>query len=394
MKKITLVLFFFTVTLLQAGGWKTLKPLSAYSASDLHLKENVAYLEIRRYRTKKSTKAYEVMALYRTPLDQNPQGVVDKFKRLTPKYSNRTDFIPYYGNAFLIDSAGKMFRMDMAKDVISLLGAIDRPAEAQLVLWLRNYGEGQYYRKIARGYETKRTFVAKGCVTGTEIVTIDGSSAFPPSNFRYSKKGCRQRKHTQFITSRKLNYERYDAIAMDAKENLYLLGTVKESKSPDDYTYDVVLDKYTRDGKKLWSRNVKGLEGSIATSIVADRRSVTILGSGKPLAIYSLNGKRQSLQKSDRSKFGKKKEMAKEEKYLPEGLPDPKNGIDAEINDRVKDKKGSTYIAGSELFYPSGSPAEVPVGECGNVETISGALVVKLDKNGKTVWARVIDGDE
>ena len=382
----------------EAGGpkWHKLKALSDYPPAAFHLKENVAYMEIRWYRTKKSKTPYKTIAVYRTPLEKYPQNVTEKFKNLTPRYSNKADILPRYGNAFFIDTKGKMFRMDEVKDIVSLLGKIDRPAEAQLVLRLHNSEEGQYYRKIAGGYETKRNFVAKGCVGGKETVRIDGSSAFLPRDFVYSKRKCKQRKHTRFITSKTINYERYDAIALDHKGNVYLLGTAKKSKKSDEYDYEVRLDKYARNGKRLWSRKVKGLEEGIASGIAVDDRSVTILGSDKPLARYSLNGKRQSLSKSSVLKFHKQKDQKRVtgKSYLPEGLPDSKNGLDAEILASAKDKKGNTYIAGSELFYPYGSPDEVPDGMCGNVESVNGALVAKLDRNGKTIWARVIDGNE
>ena len=64
------------------------------------------------------------------------------------------------------------------------------------------------------------------------------------------------------------------------------------------------------------------------------------------------------------------------------------------MSDYVKDKKGNIYIVGSEVFYPSGSPDEVPDGECGNVEEVLGAVVAKLDSKGKTVWAKVIDRND
>ncbi len=377
--------------------WKKLKPVDSYLASAFHLKENVSYMEIRRYRAKKSKKAFEVTALYRTPLENYPQDVIGKFNKLTPKYSSKADIGSSYGNAFFIDIEGKMFQMDMRKDIVSLLGKIDSPAEAQLILWLNNYEQGQYYRKIAKGYETKRTFSAKGCVNAKETILVSKNGDILRRNFTYSRKGCKQRKHTQFVRSKKISYVQYDAIAIDSKENLYLLGTVKNSKRFDDYTSFAVLDKYTRNGKRLWSRKLKEIEDTLVDpKIVIHHQSLYIYGYMRLLTKYSLKGKKQSLRKSDRLKFAKKpdKKAIKRGEYLPEGLPDPKNGVDAIINAYAKDKKGNVYVAGAEMFYPSGSPDEVPEGECGNVETVSGALIAKLGKKGKTIWAKVIDADE
>ena len=49
----------------QGAKWKKIKPLKAYPGSAYNLKENVAYMEIRRYPTRKSKKASETWALYR-----------------------------------------------------------------------------------------------------------------------------------------------------------------------------------------------------------------------------------------------------------------------------------------------------------------------------------------
>lgn len=81
-------------------------------------------------------------------------------------------------------------------------------------------------------------------------------------------------------------------------------------------------------------------------------------------------------------------------KYFPEGLPNKKEATDFYLSDYAKDNKGNIYIVGSEVFYPSGSPDEVPSGQCGNVEQVFGALIAKLNSKGKTVWAKVIDRND
>ena len=59
----------------------------------------------------------------------------------------------------MIDSHGKMWRMNTVNDVIGMLGGIDTPAEAKLVLWLNNKNRGisdenykDKYRKTSKGY--------------------------------------------------------------------------------------------------------------------------------------------------------------------------------------------------------------------------------------------------
>jgi hypothetical protein len=378
----------------QGAKWKKIKPLKAYPGSAYNLKENVAYMEIRRYPTRKSKKASETWALYRKSLKSYSEDIIIKFKGLTPKYSQNAD-MNFHGNAFFIDTEGKMFQMDMKKDIISLLGEIDTPVEVQLVLWLTAGTEGQYYRKVAKGYETKVSYLLKGCMYGQDINLINNNIDFNNAKFSLFRKGCKNRKHTRFIINKKISYEYYSAISIDRKGNLYVIGKVEKNKNTDRIGF-YVLDKYNNNGKKLWSRELNGVGYIIDPKIVTEDYTVYISGDEGLVAKYSFTGKKQSLSKGDRSIFGKKtdKKAIKKQKYLPEGLPDPKNGIEATINAYVKDKKNNVYVVGNEVFYPSGSPDEVPEGECGNVETISGALIAKLNSNGETVWAKVIDWNE
>jgi len=61
------------------------------------------------------------------------------------------------------------------------------------------------------------------------------------------------------------------------------------------------------------------------------------------------------------------------------------------INAYIANKKGDVCIAGNEVFFLNGRP---PDGACGTGEDRNGALIGKLNSNGKTIWAKVIDADE
>ena len=136
----------------QAGSWKKLKLLKSYPPTAFHLKKNVDYLEIRFYKTRKRQKVSETHSLYQKPISAYSKSIVKKFKNLRTKHTDRSD-IRDNGYAFMIDTNGKMFQMDMRKDIIEMLGTIDTPAEIQLVLWLNGYKEGQRYQKKLKGFD-------------------------------------------------------------------------------------------------------------------------------------------------------------------------------------------------------------------------------------------------
>ena len=374
----------------KGANWQKLKALETYPGSAYHLKENVAYMEIRWYATKKGKKVTKTLKLYRKPLESYTHEIISKFKSLKPKYSDKAD-IGWSGNAFFIDSKGKMFQMDMRKDIISLLGKIDRPAEVELVLYLKNEKGVHYYKKSSKGYKIKSVEKLKGCTSMVRQGNVNMSGKYTYT-FRYNlqRYGCKKRKHTKFVHNKKVNYESYNKIALDEKGNLYVFGEVKKSKSSDKYKSFYVLEKYSARGKKVWSRN---------TMKYADKLSVTggsiyILDDKKTIAVFSLNGKKKSLKNAHSVKADNEVRDINNAKYFPEGLPNKKEAIDFYLSDYVKDKKGNIYIVGSEVFYPSGSPEDIPDGECGNVEQVLGALVAKLDSKGKTVWAKVIDRND
>jgi len=385
--KIVLLALLIVSVNAKAAKWQKLKPLNAYNGSAYNLKENVAYMEIRWYESKKSKKVSKTLALYRKSLKSYPADVIAKFESLTPKYSTKAD-IGTAGNAFFIDVNGKMFQMDMRNDVVSLLDKLDTPAEVQLIQHFFNGENAQYYRKVSKGYETKWIYLIKGCAYGKNISLINKNISWYDAKFTLFRKGCKKRKNTKFIRSKKVSYENYLAIEMDEKENLYVIGDVKKEKKFDSPRFSVV-EKYNTKGKRLWSRKLKDYAENIA---VIDK-TVYIFEHGNLVAKYTLNGKKKPSSKLYKIEMDKRKTI-KQGEYLPEGLPNKREILYGNISDYVVDKKGNTYVVGSEITYPSGTPDEVPEGECGNVEEIAGALIAKLNSKGETVWAKVIDRND
>jgi len=389
MKLFTLVLLLLLMTGIHAKGtkWQKLQPLDTYLGSAYHLKENVAYMEIRWYATKKGKKVSKTLKLYRKPLESYPKEIISKFKSLKPKYSNDAD-ISGVGNAFFIDTEGKMYQMDMRKDIIGLLGKIDRPVEVGLVLYL-NYVEGKhYFKKTSKGYKVKTVKKLKGCTSMVRQGMVYKSGKYTDVfTYDLQRNGCKKRKHTKFVHNKKVNYESYERIGLDENGNLYVFGSVLTSKLIDGNENYYVLEKYSARGKRVWSRKI----AEYADGLLVIKGLVYILDNKKLRAAFSLNGKKRSLKNIDIVKATKNVSNAK---YFPEGLPNKKEAIDFYLSDYVKDKKGNIYIVGSEVFYPSGGPDDIPDGECGNVEQVFGALVAKLDSKGKTVWAKVIDRND
>ncbi len=89
-------------------------------------------MEIRTYLSRKNTKPTQTFKLYKKPLKSYSKDTIKKFNALRAKYSKRAD-IRANANAFFIDTKGKMFQMDMKKDIVVLLGEIDTLAEVQYV---------------------------------------------------------------------------------------------------------------------------------------------------------------------------------------------------------------------------------------------------------------------
>lgn len=375
-----------------ASKWHKLKPLASYGGEAYSLSDRVAYMQIRGYQNEKTNKPDKVFTLSKEPRQSYPPSVIKRFQNLKPKYSSKANLNTFgYGNAFFIDNDGKMFQMDMQQDIIYLLGEIDRPAELQLLLRLRHYEEGAYYRKTSKGYEVKISYPIKGCIQHNIEVFIDKKGLITQRKSSFARKGCKPRKHTQFINSKKVNYQWYLDISIDKKQNLYVLGEVSKDKNINTPTY-YSLEKYTPRGKHIWSRKLKS---TAASTVLATQGSIYILENSKVVEKYNSKGKKYPLKRDERSKLGKnyKQQDIKKGEYLPEGLPSKKDAIDARIQAYATDKQGNIYVVGSEIFYIDGLPEEMPVGECGNSEQIYAALIAKLNPKGETVWAKVLDAN-
>lgn len=160
----------------KAAKWQKLKSLKEYSGSDYALKKGVEYLEIREYfRGVKdkgyNTKKYEVtVSMQGSALKSFNTEIVKKFKASIPNLSKQTNIkastfclmrgcVSRISNGFMIDSHEKIWRMNEVSDLIGMLGEVNTPAEAKIVLWLhdnrRDISDKNHkdkYRKTSKGY--------------------------------------------------------------------------------------------------------------------------------------------------------------------------------------------------------------------------------------------------
>ena len=134
--------------LLEAGSWKKFESVEMrHDGSAYHLLNNVAVLEFRNYQ-----KPYKASS-FRPDITIEAKKVSDKqikrFRRAAPNFSRKSNiaYPPLYkestNRAFVLYDDGKISRMNEISDVLKLMGTIDTPAEAQLVLWLNS----QYRKK-------------------------------------------------------------------------------------------------------------------------------------------------------------------------------------------------------------------------------------------------------
>jgi len=153
--------------------WTTLKYLGEYKSKDFNLKETLLYLEVRQYEAREDgtlrDKPYRVpFSFYRKKLSSFDNKTINKFKKVKPNLKLDSDIsINYFESsgkgcyykygAFMIDMAGKIWRMNTVEDIINHLGEIDTPAELQVVLKLHNKNQGDSYRKVPKGYEVINT---------------------------------------------------------------------------------------------------------------------------------------------------------------------------------------------------------------------------------------------
>ena len=169
-----------TQTKTNDSNWHKLKMLKEYDATDFNLKEGVEYLEIRIYtkgqQKQNYSKKYQVaVRMYRTPLDSFGSKMVKEFKNIEPNFSNETNIkkrgfclmagcTHILGNGMMIDSKKKMWSMNTTDDIIDMIGEVDTPAEAKLIVWLKDKnmreleGDIYKYRKVSNGYEISNEY--------------------------------------------------------------------------------------------------------------------------------------------------------------------------------------------------------------------------------------------
>ena len=161
--KIVLIVVLITGLHAKNVKWQNLKPVHLYDANAFHLKEGVKCLELKTCMTDAASKKcggkpFSEVAICPKDLKHFDSKLISRFKKLSPRSSPndniRKIILPNsITNGFSIDDKGTIWRLNEVKDIIDILGEIDRPAEVQFVLWLYGKDPAKSYRKISRGYE-------------------------------------------------------------------------------------------------------------------------------------------------------------------------------------------------------------------------------------------------
>ncbi len=170
MKQIKIIFITLLLTLTVNAEWKPLKSLEHYGPKAFTLKKGVVYVELRKYsestektRYAKYSKSTRVaLQIYQTlPHNKNVFRRIPLKKRYAVKkgeWGGLVEMGSWYYNGFMLDNAGKTWRLENAKDVIDMIKPIDTPAELSLVLWLNGDAQEKAekysakYRKSGSGY--------------------------------------------------------------------------------------------------------------------------------------------------------------------------------------------------------------------------------------------------
>ena len=161
--KIALLILLVTGVYAQSEKWEKLYSVvdRAYALDDYHFKKPIKCLELRSYsidtKTRKRTDQ-SFVALVSACSSSLSSRTLKKFRKIDPGLSEKGDIRREKNprdviNAMVIDGKGKMWRMNEIADLIDLMGEIDTPAEAQMVLWLNGENEAEQYRKGPGGHE-------------------------------------------------------------------------------------------------------------------------------------------------------------------------------------------------------------------------------------------------
>ncbi len=392
MKIFKIVLFVVLMTGLHAKEmkWSKMESLEEYSYlhENFKLKDNVLHLKIVWVKNGKSK---------RINLWRNSNGVIDKkkskqFHSLKSKYSPKAN-MRNKGNAFYIDRDGKFWQMDMKEDVISLLGDIDTPAEAQLVLWLHKGQNGKKYLKTSKGYKIL-VEVNKGKKCYFDEVSVSKKGKLTSKR---SKRKCQKIAKKQIIKNRYIKYQRFTDIVIDKKENIYLLGMATDTRSEN---ADVVtIDKYNRNGKKIWQKIIRDGYTAMAEKLALNSKYLYLIRntSGTDFILkYATGGKLISekvFDGSNKKNFDATYKRSNANKIKDAPYYRDISGHAISFTKQVRSKAGNIYAVGEEVETIPQKPENIPVGECGigDADELHGALIVKFDKRGHQIWSKVID---
>ena len=386
MKIFQIILLITAITGLHAKeiNWTKYEPMEFYYSSDYKLKKHVAYMKI--IWKKEGKNKYIHIKGRSTNLFDNK--VKKQFKSVKPIYSLKAN-LKNKGNAFFIDTKGKIWQMDMIEDVVSLLGDIDMPVEAQLVAWLYLDRSAIEYRKTANGYKLHvEAYKGKKCSLDEVLVSTKGVLSV-----KRLKRGCQKIAKKKMVKNRYIKYERFTDIVIDKKENLYLLGSAIDVRSENAEV--VTIDKYNRNGKQMWHKVIRSGYSAYAENLALDSDSLYFLdnSSGDSFIIqYTKGGTFVSSKAYDGDNKKHFDEIHRlSNKNTPDIAPYYRNlsGHEIQFVKQVLSRNGNIYAIGTETIHHE--PKNVLPEECGMGDPENGALIVKFDKRGDQVWSKVID---
>ena len=174
MKKILITMLFLAIPVAILADnlmeYKKLKAIGAYKSSEYNLSSTIKYMEVRLYniQTIRGQKKF-ISPNYKTITAIKSSNIsnelIAKIKKYPPIFTYLSNIHSSgmcvmsgcghnKGNAFIVDTHNKVWKMDEVSDVLNYLGDIDTEAELRLLLWLKSIKyENSKYRKIKDGYE-------------------------------------------------------------------------------------------------------------------------------------------------------------------------------------------------------------------------------------------------
>jgi len=198
LKIYSVVFIVLHINMLYAGSmvWKKLDNIEMYSSEAYNLKKNVDVLELRSYYPKSDEFSYRPdIGIYVKPENKIDKKLLVSFKKAQPNFSTKSniaypsDALGKTNRAFVLYANGKISCINEISDVVKILGDIDTPTEAQLILWLHAKGRSslpktlrnakvtevsitsEKYRKVSQGYEVLSKYNIYANKPGTYIST-------------------------------------------------------------------------------------------------------------------------------------------------------------------------------------------------------------------------------